>query len=159
MRSFLIYVHRQRNYALSYKVIRPASGRRYANVYMRLLKNIIEAWSHIANILPQPFLSTHRRIRSQTQSQNKNSALPAPAPAAVPEHLRTPDRRTKLTSISSLNTPPPKSTVLDKIKLQGTMTEPAQPRRRAPYGPVRPNAQYIYGSTLTIYIPGSRTAL
>jgi hypothetical protein len=86
-----------------------------------------------ANILSQPFLSTHRRVRSTTTSQN----VPAMAPvqSQVPEHLRTPDRR-KLAPFNALNTPPPKSSVVDRIKLKGTMTEPAQPRRRAPFGPV-----------------------
>jgi hypothetical protein len=82
-------------------------------------------------VLPQPFLSSHRRSRSSTQNAHAK-AVPAPAPAHVPG---TPDRR-KLAPIANLNTPPPKSSVVDRIKQKGMMTEPAQPRRRAPFGPV-----------------------
>lgn len=77
----------------------------------------------IAAPLPAPFLSTHRRTRSTIQ-QTQNTSIKTASQAPT-----TPDRRS-LSTTATLNTPPPKANILDKLKAKGIATEPPQPRRR-----------------------------
>ncbi|KZT28124.1 hypothetical protein NEOLEDRAFT_1161300 [Neolentinus lepideus HHB14362 ss-1] len=87
--------------------------------------------AHFVNdqvLLPPAFLSTHRRARALSQS-NINVQ---PASPQIPS---TPDRRT----LADLNTPPPKAVNITKLKMKGSMTDPAYTRRRPAFG--QPNVE------------------
>ncbi|TFK49461.1 hypothetical protein OE88DRAFT_1663051 [Heliocybe sulcata] len=79
-------------------------------------------------LLPPAFLSTHRRARALSQS-NVN------AQPSSPQVHSTPDRQT----LASLNTPPPKTVNINKLKMKGSMTDPAYTRRRPAFG--QPNVE------------------
>ncbi|EPQ53578.1 hypothetical protein GLOTRDRAFT_139764 [Gloeophyllum trabeum ATCC 11539] len=81
-------------------------------------------------LLPPAFLSTHRRARALSQS---NIAV-QPASPQIPS---TPDRRT----LADLNTPPPKAVNITRLKMKGSMTDPAIPRRRPAFGQVQSNVE------------------
>lgn len=77
------------------------------------------AFVNDAVLLPTPLLAGHRRSRTQ-------SNIP---PACETTHqLQTPARRT----LGVLNTPPPKSTNSNELKVKGSYTAPALLRRRRP---------------------------
>ncbi|KAI0076516.1 hypothetical protein K474DRAFT_1708111 [Panus rudis PR-1116 ss-1] len=88
-------------------------------------------------LLPAPFLSTQRRARafSQVQPQLHHSPL---AQITNPAQLSTPARmplsQIHPLSPAFLNTPPPKAAVVNKLKLRGAVTDPAQTRRRPAFG-------------------------
>ncbi|KAI0088830.1 hypothetical protein BDY19DRAFT_149916 [Irpex rosettiformis] len=84
-------------------------------------------------LLPAPFLSTQRRARAFTQAlpQAPNMSL---GPISSPVQMSTPARAPRVQSFTLspefLNTPPPNPALLNKFRLRGTMTDPAQTRRR-----------------------------
>jgi hypothetical protein len=93
----------------------------------------------ITVLLPAPFLSTQRRARALTQ------ALPQPPPVSlIPMNhtmqMSTPARAPRAHSFALspafLNTPPPNPDLLSKFRLRGTVTDPAQTRRRPAFGQV-----------------------
>ncbi|KAH7922714.1 hypothetical protein BV22DRAFT_1131223 [Leucogyrophana mollusca] len=75
-------------------------------------------------LLPPPFLSNHRRTRTQS-----NIAVTSRVPLS-PHALHTPARRT----LGVLNTPPQKPTNVNQLKLKGSYTDPAHTRRRPSFG-------------------------
>jgi len=80
-------------------------------------------------LLPPAFLPAQRRQRSHTLVHH-------PPPPLSPSSLQqphTPGRRT----LASLNTPPPRASNVSRLKLKGSFTDPAYPRRRPPFGQVR----------------------
>ena|ERR1700722_3442064 len=84
-------------------------------------------------VLLPPFLSSHRRARAQSY------AVPPAAPIS-PQVLRTPARK----ALAVLNTPPPKPSYAQQLKLKGSLTDPPHTRRRPPFGHVRINFSYTF---------------
>lgn len=77
------------------------------------------AFVNDAVLLPAPLLAGHRRSRTQSNI----------SPACETTHqVQTPARRT----LGVLNTPPPKSTNSNELKVKGSYTAPALLRRRRP---------------------------
>ncbi|KAF6753761.1 hypothetical protein DFP72DRAFT_990670 [Ephemerocybe angulata] len=68
------------------------------------------------SLLPPPFMSYHRRA----QSQSTSTPAPARALGAVSSNI--------------MSTPPPNRALESELKMKGSRTEPAQPRRREPFG-------------------------
>ncbi|KAH7882435.1 hypothetical protein F5I97DRAFT_1931615 [Phlebopus sp. FC_14] len=83
-----------------------------------------EAFANEEVLFPPPFLSTHRRSRTQSSFY--------PTCAAAPHVQRTPARRT----LGILNTPPPKPTTSSQLKVKGSFTDPAHTRRRPSFGQI-----------------------
>ncbi|EIN08843.1 hypothetical protein PUNSTDRAFT_143545 [Punctularia strigosozonata HHB-11173 SS5] len=84
-------------------------------------------------LLPAPFMSTQRRCRSHSISQTQapstpESYRPKSTNARQAMITRTPDRRS-LSTISTLNTPPPNATIISRLKQKGISTDPV-PRKR-----------------------------
>ncbi|KAH7909874.1 hypothetical protein BJ138DRAFT_1102315 [Hygrophoropsis aurantiaca] len=75
-------------------------------------------------LLPPPFLSNHRRTRTQS------SIVASPHLRLSSHALHTPARRT----LAVLNTPPQKPTNANHLKLKGSYTDPAHTRRRPSFG-------------------------
>ncbi|TFK39266.1 hypothetical protein BDQ12DRAFT_629803 [Crucibulum laeve] len=121
-------------------------------------------------LLPAAFLSTHRRTASDalpqrsrvaphSQSFTAPSLLPQPlSPMATrtntnikPQATSSPvrQRRTLSTLNQSMNvnlmsTPPPNRALSSQLKMKGSLTDPAQPRRREAFGVIRtPASQNI----------------
>ncbi|GJE86652.1 RING-finger domain-containing protein [Phanerochaete sordida] len=87
-------------------------------------------------LLPAPFLSSQRRARAFTTVQPPVAASPL---IQIPNpQLSTPARaslvQTYALSPAYLNTPPPNPALFNKIRLRGTVTDPAQTRRRPAFG-------------------------
>jgi hypothetical protein len=109
---------------------------------------------HIVLILPTstsllrsiglPFLSSHRRACAQSY------AVPPAAPIS-PQVLRTPARKV----LAVLNTPPPKPSYAQQLKLKGSLTDPPHTRRRPPFGHVRIYFSYTF-HTLSLSIDSQR---
>ncbi|THH13618.1 hypothetical protein EW146_g6620 [Bondarzewia mesenterica] len=81
---------------------------------------------HIDALLPPPFFTGPRRPRSQTLA---HQGLPSVS-AQMQAQPHTPGRRT----LAALNTPPPLASNVNRIKMKGSFTDPAYPRRRQPFG-------------------------
>ena len=95
--------------------------------------------SSIQALLPAPFLSAHRRARAFTTIQPPVAASPL---VQIPNpQLSTPARASHAQSFALspafLNTPPPNPALFNKIRLRGTVTDPAHTRRRPAFGQVR----------------------
>ncbi|KAI0795443.1 hypothetical protein C8Q75DRAFT_803329 [Abortiporus biennis] len=88
-------------------------------------------------LLPAPFLSNHRRARalSQVLAQSQSSPLvQIPNPTQLSTPARAPLAQSFTLSPAYLNTPPPKPELANKYRLRGSVTDPAQTRRRPPFG-------------------------
>ncbi|THH32550.1 hypothetical protein EUX98_g1634 [Antrodiella citrinella] len=86
-------------------------------------------------LLPAPYLSTSTQRRARALSQapiGPLSQIPNPTQLSTPG--RVPLGQSFSLSSGFLNTPPPKPDVLNKYRLRGTVTDPAQTRRRPPFG-------------------------
>ncbi|EIW77199.1 hypothetical protein CONPUDRAFT_157462 [Coniophora puteana RWD-64-598 SS2] len=83
-------------------------------------------------LIPPPFLSSHRRTRTQSYAAPQNFPL-----AAYSAH--TPARRT----LTALNTPPRNPTNASQLKLKGSLTDPAHTRRRPSFSQVRCSATCV----------------
>ncbi|KAI0826455.1 hypothetical protein BC629DRAFT_1434869 [Irpex lacteus] len=90
-------------------------------------------------LLPAPFLSTQRRARAFTQALPQAPSMSL-GPIASPVQMSTPARGPRAQSFALspafLNTPPPNPDLLSKFRLRGTVTDPAQTRRRPGFGQV-----------------------
>ncbi|EKM56936.1 uncharacterized protein PHACADRAFT_183503 [Phanerochaete carnosa HHB-10118-sp] len=90
------------------------------------------------SLLPAPFLSSQRRGRAFTTIQPPVAASPL-SPIPNPQ-LSTPARASIVQSFTLspafLNTPPPNPALFNKIRLRGTVTDPAHTRRRPVFGQV-----------------------
>ncbi|CAL1709165.1 unnamed protein product [Somion occarium] len=88
-------------------------------------------------LLPAPFLSTQRRARALSYAQPQIHSTPL-AQIPNPSQLSTPGRMTFAQSLALspafLNTPPPKPAVANQFRLRGSVTDPAQTRRRPAFG-------------------------
>lgn len=92
-------------------------------------------------LLPAPFLSSQRRARAFTQIQPSSISLPL---SQIPNpQLSTPARVSHAQPFgfnsALLNTPPPNPYLLNKYRLRGAVTDPAQTRRRPAFGQVSLN--------------------
>lgn len=100
--------------------------------------------------IPPSFYSTHRRPR-QAQFQTRSSDITAyisPKAARVPmaesENAFTPSRN----PLSNLNTPSPQSSqaIVEKLKIRGSLTDPAKPRRRPPFGASTVSVHFVHAN-------------
>ncbi|TFK71848.1 hypothetical protein BDN72DRAFT_399365 [Pluteus cervinus] len=107
-------------------------------------------------LLPPPFLSTQRRTAASRPRAQSHATLPTnrpipPSPTIVRNNARVaPISPLNTRRISSLNqsqnfnltsTPPPNRALSRQLKLKGSLTDPAQPRRREAFGVVRTPSQ------------------
>jgi len=75
-------------------------------------------------LFPSPLLPVQRRTRALSYAE-----LPQPTLRvghSVPNEPCTPNRKT----LATLNTPPPNASIISKLKIKGSTTEPPAPRRR-----------------------------
>ena len=125
----------------------------------------------ILALLPPSFLSYHRRAssaivtRPRAQShaslpsarcQTLSPTVPRSVNCAQPSTSPIVPRRT----LSSLNqplnlmsTPPPNRTLARQLKLKGSFTDPAQPRRREAFGPVSLASSHVCPSLMIFRSP------
>ena len=98
-------------------------------------------------LLPPPFLSHQRRnlIRPRSQTHAAMTQFRTPSSPTMTRSHRTPSsspissRRASSFAQSEnvLTTPPPNRLLANQLKLKGSFTDPAQPRRREAFGVVR----------------------
>lgn len=86
--------------------------------------------SPMLGLYPSPLLPVQRRSRALSYAEPPQPALRVGY--TVPNEPCTPNRKT----LATLNTPPPNSSVINKLKIKGSTTEPAAPRRRFQAQPV-----------------------
>ena len=105
-------------------------------------------------LLAPPFLTKHRRLNSlpnttRPRAQSQASLPPAHMHPLSPITSRTVNRATQMTSplqsrrtasmnysMNLMSTPPPNRAFARQLKLKGSLTDPAEPRRREALGPV-----------------------
>lgn len=89
-------------------------------------------------LLPAPFLSTQRRARAFSHApapvHSPLSQIPNPSQFSTPGRMTM--AQTLALSPAFLNTPPSNPALVNKFRLRGSVTDPAQPRRRATFGQV-----------------------
>ena len=73
---------------------------------------------------PSPLLPVQRRSRALSYAEPPQSALRVGY--TIPNEPCTPNRKT----LATLNTPPPNASIISKLKIKGSTTEPPGPRRR-----------------------------
>ncbi|KAI0053211.1 hypothetical protein FA95DRAFT_1552708 [Auriscalpium vulgare] len=79
-------------------------------------------------VLSAPAILTQRRSRAQTLVHQ--AASPSSPQVRHDAQPQTPARRT----LATLNTPPPRASNINLLKLKGSFTDPAYPRRRPAFG-------------------------
>ncbi|KAF9652286.1 hypothetical protein BDM02DRAFT_3089366 [Thelephora ganbajun] len=118
---------------------------------------------------PSPLLPIQRRSRALSYAGPPQPALRVGY--TVPNEPCTPNRKT----LATLNTPSPNASIISKLKIKGSTTEPPAPRRRflaqpitselcdidedeyTPYPPAFPTANQTYGQPLYINDPFNAT--
>lgn len=107
-----------------------------------------------AALLAPPFLTKHRRLNSLPNTTRPRAQSQASLPSAhmhplSPITSRTVNRATQMSSplqsrrtasmnysMNLMSTPPPNRALARQLKLKGSLTDPAEPRRREALGPV-----------------------
>ncbi|KAF9003258.1 hypothetical protein BDQ17DRAFT_1355829 [Cyathus striatus] len=107
------------------------------------------------DILPSAFFSAHRRTSSEAISTRLRTGFPSAdalsnTPSLQPQATSSPvrSRRTLGSLNQSMNTnlmstPPPNRTLASQLKLKGSFTDPAQPRRREAFGSIHSPSQNV----------------
>ncbi|KAF8970368.1 hypothetical protein BDZ97DRAFT_1902071 [Flammula alnicola] len=92
-------------------------------------------------LLAPPFLSTHRRLNSLPTTSRPRAQSHASLPTSRIASLSPIASRT--TDPNLMSTPPPNRTLARQLKLKGSLTDPAQPRRREAFGAVSATSHNI----------------
>ncbi|KAF8172645.1 hypothetical protein BJ912DRAFT_1025004 [Pholiota molesta] len=87
------------------------------------------------SLLAAPSFSTHRRLHSLPISNRPRAQSHASAPRSR-VHPSSPVIPRLPNSLNLMSTPPPNRTLARQLKLKGSLTDPAQPRRREAFGTV-----------------------
>ena len=110
----------------------------------------------LAALLAPPFLTKHRRLNSlpnttRPRARSQASLPPAHMHPLSPITSRTVNRPSQMSSplqsrrtasmnysMNLMSTPPPNRALARQLKLKGSLTDPAEPRRREVLGSVSP---------------------
>ncbi|KIL60917.1 hypothetical protein M378DRAFT_13835 [Amanita muscaria Koide BX008] len=121
-------------------------------------------------LLPPPFLTNQRRsfVRPRSQTHATITHTRASSSPTISRANRTPSaspvmpRRSSVLNQSEniMATPPPNRNLSNQLKIKGSLTDPAQPRRREAFGVVRTPSQNVNaGSTSFTYGLNPNTSL